>query len=603
MKSIKIKIFALCGSLCLLLGVVLCATFFMTFEKMQKLSLDSLDKALRKDFDMLAQYEVDTAISLIRSLKAMGEKGALQPEEAQKMAADLVRELRYGPEGYYWIDDMEGNNVVLLGKDAEGKNRLDSRDQKGNFFIQDLLQAARAGGGFTNYWFPKKGESDASPKRGYAKMFAPYNWSVGTGHYLTDVQDRVAAATDAINALSTQTTRTVVIICLAGVLIASVLSFFLGRKLAAPIIMLSKQAEKVAEGDLDAAVEIRSRDEVGGLSHSLQAMVAALREKISHADVKAKEAEKHCEAACKAKLEAEQAKQQADSARNEGKQNAAAHLNKIVTRLSGTIATLTNLISQTNELSDSQKGKSSEVATAIEQMNATVLEVARNAAETSNQAESAKDKAADGSEIVRSSIGAIEQVKNQTMTLKNILDTLNGNAQNIGRIIDVINDIADQTNLLALNAAIEAARAGEAGRGFAVVADEVRKLAEKTMSATKEVGEGINSIQRGATESTDAMDKALELVENAVENAERSGAILSEIVALSTSTTDQVSAIATASEEQSAATEQISRASEDVYGMALDAAEAMQQSQNAMEELHGLSKELTSLITELNSGK
>ncbi len=603
MKSIKIKIFALCGSLCLLLGAILCATFFMTFEKMQKLSLDSLDAALRKDFDMLAQYQVDTAISLIRTLQDMGEKGEMKPEQARQLAADLVRELRYGPEGYYWIDDMEGNNVVLLGKDAEGKNRLDSRDKKGNYFIKGLLQAAQAGGGFTDYWFPKKGESVASPKRGYTKKFAPYDWSVGTGNYLTDVQERVAAASDAINALSAQTTRTVVLICLAGVIIASFLSFILGRKLAAPIIMLSKQAEKMAEGDLDAAVQIHSRDEVGGLSKSLQAMVSALKEKISHADVKAREAEEHCEAACKAKLEAEQAKQQAECARTEGQQSAAAHLDAIVTRLSETIATLTKLIGQTNGLSDAQKGKASEVATAIEQMNTTVLEVAHNSADTSTQAESARNKAADGSDVVRASIRAIEQVKDQTRTLKGILDTLNGNAQNIGRIIDVINDIADQTNLLALNAAIEAARAGEAGRGFAVVADEVRKLAEKTMSATKEVGEGINSIQRGATDSTDAMDKALALVDNAVQNAERSGSILSEIVALSTSTTDQVGAIATAAEEQSAATEQISRASEDVYKMAVDAAEAMLQSQRAMEELHDFSRELTSLITALSAGK
>ncbi|MBA4358298.1 MAG: hypothetical protein C0405_11315, partial [Desulfovibrio sp.] len=200
-----------------------------------------------------------------------------------------------------------------------------------------------------------------------------------------------------------------------------------------------------------------------------------------------------------------------------------------------------------------------EVATAMDEMTATVIEVAKNAGRAAEGADNTRRSAENGARVVESSVKAINTVQDLTVQLKTNMVALHTQADGIGQIMGVISDIADQTNLLALNAAIEAARAGDAGRGFAVVADEVRKLAEKTMKATKEVAEAVHAIQGAAKLNMDGTDAAAQAVEQATTYANESGEALKRIVQLVAGTSDQVRSIATASEEQSAASEEIDR--------------------------------------------
>ena len=186
--------------------------------------------------------------------------------------------------------------------------------------------------------------------------------------------------------------------------------------------------------------------------------------------------------------------------------------------------------------------------------------------------------------------------------LKNSMDSLGGMVGNIGQIMSVISDIADQTNLLALNAAIEAARAGDAGRGFAVVADEVRKLAEKTMGATREVGEAVSGIQSGTSANIENMERALAAVERTTEMAGRCGEVLREIVTMVDGASDQVRAIATASEEQSATSEEITRSIEEINGISRDTASIMSKSAQAVEQLAGQTRDLQGLVQKMKSG-
>ena len=235
----------------------------------------------------------------------------------------------------------------------------------------------------------------------------------------------------------------------------------------------------------------------------------------------------------------------------------------------------------------------------MNEMNATVQEVAKNAGSASAASAETKQKAEAGAEVVAKAVHSIEQVHQMSLELKGDMVQLNEHAQDITRIMNVISDIADQTNLLALNAAIEAARAGEAGRGFAVVADEVRKLAEKTMASTNDVGNAIKSIQESTAKSMTGVDNAVERIGEANELASRSGAALEEIVATVEATGDQVNAIATASEEQSAASEEINQSIVQVNDMSRQTAEAMGEAAKAVSELAAQAQTLTELIREL----
>ncbi|TIH15313.1 PAS domain-containing protein [Marinifilum sp. JC120] len=248
-----------------------------------------------------------------------------------------------------------------------------------------------------------------------------------------------------------------------------------------------------------------------------------------------------------------------------------------------------------------QQERASETATAMDQMNATVMEVARSAGEASENARTTKGKAVEGQELVGQVVTAIQALEQNSEELKSSMEELGVRTDSIGKVMNVITDIADQTNLLALNAAIEAARAGEAGRGFAVVADEVRKLAEKTMDATKEVGEAITSIQESTRTNIRVSENAVESIVQSTDLASKSGDALDEIVRMVEASADQIEGIAAAAEEQSASSEQISRATEEINVISAESAETTVQSAMAISEVAKLAANIKELIRNMQS--
>jgi methyl-accepting chemotaxis protein len=226
------------------------------------------------------------------------------------------------------------------------------------------------------------------------------------------------------------------------------------------------------------------------------------------------------------------------------------------------------------------------------EMNSTVLEVARSAGQASEQAALTHSKAGEGAVVVNQLRQAIDEVNKVAATLQANMHSLGSQAESIGGVMTVISDIADQTNLLALNAAIEAARAGEAGRGFAVVADEVRKLAEKTMSATQEVSASINAIQHSTQVNVEEVNNAVRSVTTATKLAESSGEALREIVSLASASSAVVASIATAAEEQSATSEEINRSVEEINQVIGETTRGMAQSASAVQGLTHMAQEL-----------
>jgi methyl-accepting chemotaxis protein len=272
---------------------------------------------------------------------------------------------------------------------------------------------------------------------------------------------------------------------------------------------------------------------------------------------------------------------------------------EISSRMAAASEELSSQVDQVSNGAMLQRERMESTASAMNEMNSTVLEVARNASQASEQSDSARTQAESGAGLVGQVVQAINNVNNVALSLQDNMRELGSKAESIGGVMNVISDIADQTNLLALNAAIEAARAGEAGRGFAVVADEVRKLAEKTMSATQEVGGNIAAIQQSTTASIDKVEMAVKNISEATSLANSSGAALKEIVGVVASTSSVVSSIATAAEQQSATSEEINHSIEEVTRIVAETAEGMEQSNAAVRELSQMAQQLRTVMDKL----
>ena len=313
---------------------------------------------------------------------------------------------------------------------------------------------------------------------------------VAQAKHLSNADDLAAAAA----------TKALYIIVAVAFLGAIGLGFLLTSNVSAQLGedpgYLSEVASTIAGGDLN--VQFRAQQKPGGVYLVMQDMVKTMKAKIAEAEQKTAEAAEQARLAGIATDEANEAKARAERAKAEGMMQAAHQLEKVVEVISSASEELSAQVEQSSRGTEVQSQRVAETATAMEEMNATVLEVAKNASQAADSSHNARAKAMEGAKVVAHAVESITAVQAKSVILKDDMAVLGKQAEGIGQIINVINDIADQTNLLALNAAIEAARAGDAGRGFAVVADEVRKLAEKTMTATKEVGEAISGIQSGA---------------------------------------------------------------------------------------------------------
>ncbi|WP_051294868.1 methyl-accepting chemotaxis protein [Maridesulfovibrio bastinii] len=384
--------------------------------------------------------------------------------------------------------------------------------------------------------------------------------------------------------------------------IALITVWFSGRSILKSLRTIREYAEKIDNGELDAEITDNLPPNILSLKNAINSMVVKLIEENKIADENVQKADL-------ARQEVQDTLKKAEEQhtfiqqQKEELSKVGVKVNKLAEQVAASSEILSSSADEQARGADSQREESEAVATAMEEMTATVMEVAHNASSTAQAANEGSVSARKGSELVQVAIQSVRSVSSSAGELEAVLNTLEGRAEEIGRIISVINDIADQTNLLALNAAIEAARAGEAGRGFAVVADEVRKLAEKTMEATKEVEAAISHIQEGSLEAVQSMDTTKQHVEKSSQSSEQAGEALEDIMRSIDDMNIRISQIATAAEEQSAAAEEINARIEQINEIAGDTADSATEANRESSSLAKLSQELLNLSMQFKTEK
>ena len=535
---------------------------------------------------------------------ALGQAVKEAPSREAKLAliAQAIEPIRFESDdsGYYYV--YEGTTCVAhpLQKGLLGKDLRDLKDPNGVFSIRELAQAAAKGGGFVTFVFPKPGKGD-QPKLGYAEPIPDTPFWIGTGIYVDNIAEEKAKVAKELDSVERQGALWAVglsaLVLGAGVL---PLSLFIVRSIVRPIRETTGAAGRIAQGDYAIDLSVEGRDECALLQSALNTMATKLASGMREIEAKSGQARREAELAQEARTQAEEAMRR-NRNKAEGMLQAAESLQAVAQGVDAASLSLAGQVEQAGNGAELQSRRIGETAAAMEEMNATVAEVSRNASQAAHITRKAHADAVSGADVVERVVEGIQQVQAQAVSLKDDMAALGARAEGIGQILGMISDIADQTNLLALNAAIEAARAGEAGRGFAVVADEVRKLAEKTMAATRQVGEAIEAVQQGTRTNIANVEQAVGSIAEATALANESGRSLTNIVSLVEQAADQVRSIATSAEQQAVTSEEISRSIMDVNQVCLQTSGVMRDSVEAVSGLAAQTQVLRTLVEDMRA--
>jgi methyl-accepting chemotaxis protein len=491
-------------------------------------------------------YLVQEATSQLASYQKQVEAGTLTKEEAQKQASERISAMRYDGANYLWINDL-GPKMIMhpIKPELNGKELNDNKDPNGKALFVEMAQVCKdKGKGFVDYAWSKPGNAQPVPKISYVELYQPWGWVIGTGIYVDDVTAHVRQIEIGIG------------VGLMGILALSILlAWLVSRTVTGPIRAVVDTIRDIAqgEGDLTRRLPILGKNEIGELSEWFNTFIGKLH--------------------------------------------------GIINQVSGSSMQLASsslqLQQTTKEMTDSiaqLSSQSTSLATAGEEMSATSGDIANNCHHAAGNAGGATQKATQGAAVVGQSISVMTSIAERVQNAASTVGALGIRSEQIGAIIGTIEDIADQTNLLALNAAIEAARAGEQGRGFAVVADEVRALAERTTRATKEIGEMIKAIQKETKDAVTSMEQSVTQVEQGTSHAAESGRSLQEILDIINDVTEQISQIATAAEEQTATTREISSNVMNLNDLAQQNDHALHETAIAANDVSRQAEELRELV-------
>ncbi|WP_022963728.1 methyl-accepting chemotaxis protein [Halopseudomonas pelagia] len=531
---------------------VTCLTLLIVFGLVLGFALD-FRKSLLDGRALKTQHIVEAGMGTLTYFHGLQQRGEMTEAQAQAAAMAALEQVRYGAEDYFWVHSLDLRMIMHpFSKALVGNSVAEVQDPNGKFLFRDMNTRVRAdAAGYVDYQWPKPGVTDPVAKISYVSLFEPWGWVLGSGIYLDDV-----------DVVFWQEMTSKLILALIGLLVLLGFNQLIAASINRPLAHAVRAMNDISsgEGDLTQRLDASGNDEVAGLARGFNAFTDKLAGVIDQ-------------------------------------------LREVVARNHSIAGDVGDAMAKAESSYNQQKSELDTIASAVEEMSATVQEIARRMSDSAEAAKDASEQTTRGHTTADQTSNMMTVLAKEIAQAGEAVSELSENSKTIGSVLSVIRGVADQTNLLALNAAIEAARAGEQGRGFAVVADEVRTLASRTQKSTDEIQVMISGLQAGTSKAVSSMDDSHRQSEEMQTQVEVSRSALAAIATSVSTITDMTHQVAAAAEQQSQTSNEIASSLNQLSALGDKVMFELKDTADNTEKLKLAAQQLDSLVSQFKTAR